>query len=97
MSIVFAQHLGDSKDYVFEVPDRVEVKAGDYLLVETMRGLRWVTAVTGEIWGDAERLALRLGAYLPIRPVVAVIPGEYKEMAAKAMVADRCVERGMPY
>lgn len=73
MTIVLAKHDNDPKEYVFAVPANMRIIKGDLLLVNTMRGKDIATATTDLIEGSgAEDVAIRFGAYRPIKTVEAV-------------------------
>lgn len=71
---VLAKHKGSNKEYVFSVPDGIEIKKGDWLLVNTKCGETAATA-TSEVFsgGGAGDVAVRgFGARLPLEPVLQV-------------------------
>lgn len=70
---VFAKHPGEQKEYIFAVVPPMEVRKGDVLLVETMRG-RDVAIATTEMFEsrNVDEIAQKFGAYLPLKNVVQV-------------------------
>ena len=79
-TIVFARHDGCEKEFLFEVPQRMVVKSGDILLVETMHGKQIAQATVDMSTGDyPDDILLRLGAYLPLKRVLAVAGREIQE------------------
>lgn len=70
MIIILAKHDCCNKEFVWSVPPWMDVRKGDVLLVDTMNGLDVATA-TPEIieCRDAEEIAQRFGAYLPLKEV----------------------------
>ena len=78
--VVFAKHDGCSQEFLFAVPWYLEVRKGDILLVETMRGNTIATATTEMFEGrDIDEVAKRFGAYLPLKKVKAVAGKEIQE------------------
>lgn len=78
--VVFAKHDSCSQEFLFAVPWYLEVRKGDVLLVETMRGDAIATATTEMFEGrDIDEVAKRFGAYLPLKRVKAVAGKEIKE------------------
>lgn len=76
--LVFAKHDNCSQEFLFAVPHYLEVRKGDVLLVETMRGDAIATATTEMFEGrDIDEVAKRFGAYLPLKRV--------KEVAGKVI------------
>ena len=68
--LVFAKHDGCSKEFLFAVPYYLEVRKGDILLVNTVKGLTVATATTEMFEGrNVDEVALRYGAYLPLKEV----------------------------
>lgn len=68
--LVFAQHDGCFKEFLFAVPYYLEVRKGDILLVDTAKGLTVATATTEMFEGrDIDEVALRYGAHLPLKEV----------------------------
>lgn len=77
---VFAKHIGNPKEYIFSVPDRLIVFEGDALFVDTKRGKQFAIATTDIFESpNIDEIAKRYGAYLPLRSVLAVCPKELKE------------------
>jgi len=78
--VVFAKHDSSSQEFLFAVPWYLEVRKGDVLLVETMRGDAIATATTEMFEGrDIDEVAKRFGAYLPLKRVKAVAGEKIKE------------------
>lgn len=72
MNIIFVKH-GTSREFAFRVPNELApyIKKGQGVLCNTMRGLDYGTTTTGVISGDgALDIALKNGAYLPLKPIV---------------------------
>ena len=71
---VFAKHDGSTKEFMFAVPYYLEVHKGDILLVETIHGESIATATSEIIEGqDLDEVAVRFGAYLPLKEVKQVV------------------------
>lgn len=71
--VVFAKHDSCPQEFLFAVPCYLDVRKGDVLLVETMRGDAIATATTEMFEGrDIDEVAKRFGAYLPLKKVKAV-------------------------
>ena len=94
MSIVFAKHPGDSKEYIFECRFRVE--EGDCLIVDTKRGkqLAVATSKNGEC---SEYIVKHLGAYFPLREVLMVVTEEYAQLAKLAIEKNLIKKEGLPF
>lgn len=68
--LVFAKHDWCDKEYLFAVPYYLEVRKGDILLVDTVRGLTIATATSEMFEGqNIDEIAVRFGAYLPLKEV----------------------------
>lgn len=67
---VFAKHDNCDKEFIFAVPYNLEVNKGDILLVNTMYGEDIATATSEMFEGkDINEVAVRFGAYLPLKEV----------------------------
>ena len=88
-TIVFAKHDECEKEFLFEVTERMEVKSGDILLVETMHG-KQIARSTGDMsTGDyPDDILLRLGAYLPLKRVLAVAGRDIQEYIKTVVIRD---------
>jgi hypothetical protein len=88
-TIVFARHEGDKKEYLFEVPEGMKVKHDDILLVDTIKG-KQIARATGDMsTGDyTDDILLRLGAYLPLKRVLAVAGEEIQEYIKTVVIRD---------
>lgn len=74
MNIVLVRH-GDSKQYAFYVPDELLglVHRNMGVLCKTRHGLSYGTTDTGVISGDGARdIAMSVGAYIPLKPIVGI-------------------------
>ena len=72
MKIVFAKHDMCQQEYIFKVPDGMNIKKGDILCVDTMRGAQIAVASSDMLEGDyTEHILSKLGAYLPLKTVLA--------------------------
>lgn len=89
ITIVFAEHDGDKKEYLFEVPEGMAVKNGDILLVDTIKG-KQIARATGDMsTGDyTDDILLRFGAYLPLKRVLAVAGREIQEYIKTVVIRD---------
>lgn len=68
--LVFAKHDGCKKEFIFAVPYYLEVRKGDILLVNTSKGVTIATATSEMFEGqDIDELAVKFGAYLPLKEV----------------------------
>lgn len=78
---VFAKHENSSKEYLFAVPnDLYNIKKGDVLLVDTKNGEEIAIATSTIIEGEnLDEIALKFGAYLPLKKVKAVLNQRLKE------------------
>ena len=78
--IVFAVHSFGEKEYIFEVPECMNIKEGDILYVETMYGPKIAIATGNVAVGEyTDKILLNLGAYLPLRKVLAYANKEIQE------------------
>lgn len=80
---IFAKHDGSDKEYIFAVPEHLQhqmIRKGDILLVDTMHG-RQVATATSDIFesSDAENIAVKFGAYLPLKEVQQVCGKEIQQ------------------
>lgn len=78
---VFAKHENSSKEYLFAVPnDLYNINKGDVLLVNTKKGEEIAIATSTIIEGEnLDEIALKFGAYLPLKKVKAVLNQRLKE------------------
>lgn len=78
---VFAKHENSSKEYLFAVPnDLYNINKGDILLVDTKKGEEIAIATSAIIEGEnLDEIALKFGAYLPLKKVKAVLNQRLKE------------------
>lgn len=74
MKVVFAKHPCCEKEFLFMVPEGMSDPAkGDVMLVRTIEGDTVATASSDVIEAvNAEEIAARVGAYLPLKPVLEV-------------------------
>ena len=80
MKIVFARHEGSSGEYIFEVPDGMNIKKGDILYVDTIRGAQIAFATSDtQVCEHAEYTLNKLGAYLPLKKVLAYANKEIQD------------------
>lgn len=89
MNIIFARH-GTAAEYAFSVPDSMakRIKQGDILWVDTMYGEQVAVATTGVISGDgAKDIALRHGAYEPLKSVISYANAEMQKWITQAAIA----------
>lgn len=82
---VFAKHENSTKEYLFAVPaDLYNIKKGDILLVDTIKGEEIAIATSTIIEGEnLDEIALKFGAYLPLKKVKAVLNQRLKEYAER--------------
>lgn len=72
--LVFAKHDNCDKEFIFAVPCNFEIHKGDILLVNTMYGEDIAKATSEIIEGqDLDEVAMRFGAYLPLKEVKQVV------------------------
>lgn len=78
---VFVKHENSTKEYLFAVPDDLyNIKKGDILLVDTIKGEEIAIATSTIIEGEnLDEIALKFGAYLPLKKVKAVLNQRLKE------------------
>lgn len=78
---VFAKHENSTKEYLFAVPnDLYNIKKGDILLVDTIKGEEIAIATSTIIEGEnLDEIALKFGAYLPLKKVKSVLNQRLKE------------------
>ena len=78
---VFAKHENSNKEYLFAVPnDLYNIKKGDILLVDTIKGEEIAIATSTIIEGEnLDEIALKFGAYLPLKKVKSVLNQRLKE------------------
>lgn len=74
MKVVFAKHPCCEKEFLFMIPEGMSEPAkGDVMLVRTIEGDTVATASSDVIEAaNAEEIAARVGAYLPLKPVLEV-------------------------
>ena len=74
MKVVFAKHPCCETEFLFMVPYGMRGPAkGDVMLVNTMHGNTVAIASSNVIEAaNAEEIAARVGAYLPLKPVLEV-------------------------
>lgn len=94
MKAILARHDGgDAKEYLFEVPEGMEPHKGDLLLVDTIHGKALATATVEVFCGsDLTEVALRLGAYFPLRRVISFVDEQFRELIEKRE-RDRIVQQ----
>lgn len=81
MNVIFAKHDCCEKEYCWEVPDEFKdyIVKGDFLLVNTIKGIDIATASTGIITGNgAIDVAEKSGAYFPLRKVISFVGAPMK-------------------
>ena len=79
-NLVFAKHDNCSQEFLFSVPWYLEVRKGDVLLVDTIHGEAVATATSELFEGrDIDEVAVRFGAYLPLKRVKAVAGKKIRE------------------
>ena len=78
---VFAKHENSNKEYLFAVPnDLYNISKGDILLVDTIKGEEIAIATSTIIEGEnLDEIALKFGAYLPLKKVKSVLNQRLKE------------------
>ena len=70
MNIIFANHDGCDKEYIFEVPNGMHPERSDILWVETSKGDTVAVATSDVISGyKMEQVVEKFGAYLPLKVV----------------------------
>ena len=77
MNIVIACHANSSKPLLFSVPEGVELKDGEMILVQTRLGESAASCLCKSFCldeGPLKVVAKRFGAGLPLKPVI----GRYK-------------------
>ena len=70
MGVIFAKHLDSDKEYLFLTRQGQDIKTGNYLWVDTIRGRAVAIATSGVIEGDISKLLEITGAYAPLKPVI---------------------------
>lgn len=88
-TIVFARHDGCEKEFLFEVHQGMVVKSGDVLLVDTIKG-KQIAIATGDMSkGEySEEILIKLGAYLPLKRVLAVAGRDIQEYIKTVVIRD---------
>lgn len=87
--LVFAKHDSCNQEFLFAVPWYIEVRKGDVLLVDTMRGKTIATATTEMFEGrDIDEVATKFGAYLPLKEVKAVAGQELQSFIKNKCCAE---------
>ena len=79
MRVIFVKHLNNDKEFLFSIPDHIcdiKIQKGDLVIVQTYRGLA-MAIVTSEIEYISENVAKRLGAYLPLKNVIAKVDTDF--------------------
>jgi hypothetical protein len=72
INLVFVKHDGQNKEYLFQAPLNVELKAGDRVFCDTMRGSAQAVVTEENLIvpeAIANRIAKRCGAYLPLKKI----------------------------
>lgn len=88
-TIVFAKHDGCEKEFLFEVSQGMVIKSGDILLVETMYGKRIARATGDMSTGEyTDKILTNLGAYLPLKRVLASAGREMQEYIKTIVIRD---------
>jgi len=101
MKVVFAKHPCCEKEFLFMVPYgmRGPVK-GDVMLVSTIEGDTVATASSDVIEAtNAEEIAARVGAYLPLKPVLEVcgpVLRQYIERVTRSEDMEAIKKLGLP-
>jgi len=77
---VFVKHDGCNKEFLFSVDPFMRVRKGDIVLVDTMQGPQ-VGTVTSDIFEspNLDEIAVRFGAYLPLKKVLQVCGPELQQ------------------
>ncbi len=86
MKTVFAKHKDtkDAKEYLFKVPKHIKkINEGELLAVQTMKGLSLAIA-TSDIQDCSELIAIKLGAYLPLKEVYCIVTDELLQLCKNA-------------
>lgn len=80
MRIIFGKHDCVAKEYVWEVPEGMNVRKGDPMLVDTARGTTVAIAMSDVIEGEnLECVAARSGAYFPLKKVLGFCGPELRQ------------------
>jgi hypothetical protein len=89
--LVFAKHDGCIEEFLFAVPYDIEVRKGDVILVDTMRGPAVATATTEMFEGmDIDEVAQKFGAYLPLKEVKQVAGRQIQEYLRRKTIGNIC-------
>jgi hypothetical protein len=91
MDIIFGKHDGCNQEYCWTVPKQFinDVSKGCIMLVDTIHGKQIARATTDVISGKgAEDIALRQGAYHPIKSVIGVVTAEMREYIVRDYLRD---------
>lgn len=99
MRLIFAKHDGKEKEFIFRIPDGAVANKGDMLWVETMRG-NDIAIASSDVFIADEDVAVRYGAYLPIKSALGIISKEFYSAVAKR-VLNKCMleytENDLPF
>lgn len=74
-NLIFAQHLPNSKYFLFQLPVNVAIKAGQQIYVDTIHGEAEATAATNNFHVDTSQfiaIVKGCGAYHPVKFVTGI-------------------------
>ena len=74
-NLIFAQHLPNSKYFLFQLPVNVAIRAGQQIYVDTIRGEAEATAATNNFHVDTSQfmaIVKGCGAYHPVKFVTGI-------------------------
>lgn len=91
-NVVFVKHENSTKNYLFCVPERQDLKQGDTVICRTVKGIEYGACATGSFFvSNVEELVGAVGAYLPLKEVVGKV---VKETVSKVV---SLVDDDIPY
>ena len=71
VKVVFVKHATSGTQYLFEVTGEQNLKAGDEVACDTVRGLSLGVCSTDSFWVSSPRcISEAFGAYIPLKKVV---------------------------
>ena len=71
VKVVFVMHTASEKQYLFDVPDEQDLKTGDWVACDTVRGPSLGVCSTDSFWVSSSRcISEAFGAYTPLKKVV---------------------------
>ena len=96
--VVFARHERDNRAYLFEVDPITNIKDGEEIIVDTVKGQSGAWAVGGSFMIDKrgiESIAKAIGAYFPLKKVIGFV--EYETVQNKKVIPINENNQSLPF